>query len=79
MNIGSLILLLVTAVMLIFAYTSYIDNKQFKLWYTELLKKAPYYGFTEDKIEEFEMGVFWNYYSEEMSPEDALKTYLLED
>lgn len=63
--------------MLIFAYTSYLDNKQFNAWYADLIKKAPYYGFTQDKIEEFEAGVFWNYYREDMSPEDALRSYLL--
>lgn len=70
------ILLLVAIVAILFGYNMYKNNVQFEKWYAQVSKMSPYYGFTQQDIDEFERGVWWVYYSEGLSAEDAIKQYL---
>lgn len=79
MDTISAIFICLTLFVFLMGFYTHKESKEFKTWYAELLKQAPSYGFTQEMIDDFERGVFWQYYSADMSPEEGLKEYLSEN
>lgn len=68
--------LTVFLIMCCFIYVKWQHDKQFGKWFGNVLHQAPFYGFTQERIDEFEEIYFWNYFLENKTPEEALKQYL---
>lgn len=76
MNTLNAIFITICLIIIFFGYQMHKNNKEFEKWYIQVTKMSPYYGFTQQDITEFERGVWWIYYSEGLSVEDAIKQYL---
>lgn len=56
------------------------DKKsRYEMWYADLIKMAPSYGFTEKDIENFTKYEFRNYFDQGMDVEKAIKHYLADN
>lgn len=72
-----LIVLLIAVFLLMccFVYWKHEGDKEFEAWFDELLKIAPEYGFTPEEIDRFEEMSFWEFYTLDMVPDEALEMY----
>lgn len=60
-------------------YLKWQSDKQFGIWFDEVLKQAPSYGFTPERIDDFEEIFWYDYYLRELSAEEAIKQYLADN
>lgn len=70
---GLIIFLLIVGFVI---YLVWKNNKNFAIWFAEVLRLAPYSGFTQERIDAFEEAEFWDDFISEYSAEEALKNYL---
>ena len=65
------------ALLIIFCFTvRYENDAKFNIWYLDLIKHAPFYGYTSYEIEEWCQDEWIEYFANGLSPEEALKQYL---
>lgn len=79
MNTITALFITIGLLILAICYYQYQENKYFERWYEQLIKQAPFYGFTQEDIDDFERGVWYQYYNDEKNIEEAIKEYLSEN
>lgn len=77
---GIAILLTILVLLGVFVvYVKWQNDKKFGIWFAEVLKQAQYFGFTQDQINDFQEIDWWDFYLQELEPEQAIKLYLSQE
>lgn len=71
--------IIIALTIIVFGCLRYEGDKKFKIWFEEVKRQAPFYGFTEEDIEDFESIVWRTYFDLDYTEENAIKKYLLDN
>lgn len=75
----SILMLIILMIIGCIIYLKREHDKKFGIWFEEVIKLAPVWGFTQKRIDEFEEIFWWDYFCLEMTPEQAIKQYLADN
>lgn len=74
----ALLIIVVFAIVSLLIVLRITFDKEIEQWFEEIIRLAPYNGYTAEEISEFEIDHWEDYYLAGLTPEEAIKQKLSE-